>query len=262
MFGSVDWSLFQVEIGGTVMDWGIIIVAVFGLFVAGIIKGATGVGYSSCALPFLVCTVGLQPAISLLVVPAMASNVLVLCSVGHFREMLCRFWRLYASTLPGIVIGIALLVWIDQRTSSRVLGLLISLYAIFTLKAPAFSLEERTERAAQIPVGLLNGLCTGLTGSQVMPLMPYMLAVKLDTNCFVQAVNLAVITASIFLAIGLMSAGVMSVPALALSALAVVPALTGVHVGNWARHHIPATGYRSLVLVLLFAIGCTLILRS
>ena len=34
-------------------------ITTLGLLVAGIIKGATGLGYASCALPFLAMTMGL-----------------------------------------------------------------------------------------------------------------------------------------------------------------------------------------------------------
>jgi hypothetical protein len=44
------------------MDVNLIVVAVSGFFFAGIIKGATGIGYSSCALPFLVASLGLKEA--------------------------------------------------------------------------------------------------------------------------------------------------------------------------------------------------------
>jgi len=236
--------------------------AVLGLFAAGIVKGATGVGYSSCALPFLVSAVGLQPAMGLVIVPALASNVMLLFTAGHVRETALRFWPLYAATLPGIAAGIALLVWIDQAIPTCVLGILIVLYAVLALARPKLHLAQTFERPALVPVGLVNGLFTGLTGSQVMPLMPFMLAIRLDTDRFVQANNLAVITASIFLALGLMTAGVMSVPTLAWSLGAVVPAIFGVQLGNWARQYIPAEQFRLLVLVLLIGLGLSLALRG
>ena len=52
------------------MDVNLVVVAVSGLFFAGIIKGATGIGYSSCALPFLVASLGLKEAIVLVVAPS------------------------------------------------------------------------------------------------------------------------------------------------------------------------------------------------
>ncbi|MEJ2118556.1 MAG: sulfite exporter TauE/SafE family protein, partial [Alphaproteobacteria bacterium] len=70
------------------MDITGITIAILGLFVAGVVKGSTGLGYSSCALPFLATAVGLKTAIILVVAPAMMANVAVMWSAGYFRETL------------------------------------------------------------------------------------------------------------------------------------------------------------------------------
>jgi len=244
------------------MDVNLVVVAVCGLFFAGIIKGATGIGYSSCALPFLVASLGLKDAIVLVVAPAMASNVAVLFTTGSLKRSLRKFWPLYLATLPGILCGVSLLMWADKRIPTQVLGVIICAYAIQALLRPNFSISPRIAKAARAPVGFANGLLTGFTGSQVMPLMPYMLALNLEPTLFVQAVNIAVVIASVFLGIGLGLAGLMSVPELSLSVLAIAPALLGVHLGNWARRHIPASQFKSIVLAVLLLIGFTLALRT
>ena len=244
------------------MDVNLIVVAVSGLFFAGIIKGATGIGYSSCALPFLVASLGLKEAIVLVVAPAMASNVAVLFTTGSLGPSLRKFWPLYVATLPGILCGVFLLIWADKHIPTQVLGVIICAYAIQALLRPNFSISPKIARAAQIPVGFSNGLLTGFTGSQVMPLMPYMLALNLELTLFVQAVNIAVVIASVFLGFGLWLAGLMSAPELSLSVLAIAPALLGVHLGNWARRHIPASQFKSIVLAVLLLIGFSLALRA
>ena len=244
------------------MDVNLVVVAVSGLFFAGIIKGATGIGYSSCALPFLVASLGLKEAIVLIVAPAMASNVAVLFTTGSLERSMRKFWPLYLATLPGILCGVFLLTWADKRIPTQVLGFIICAYAIQALLRPNFSLSPKWARAIQLPVGFSNGLLTGFTGSQVMPLMPYMLALNLEPTLFVQAVNVAVVIASLFLACGLWIAGLMSAPELSLSFLAIAPALLGVQLGSWARQHIPASQFKSIVLAVLLLIGFTLALRA
>ena len=244
------------------MDLYLIACAIAGLFFAGIIKGVTGIGYSSCALPFLVAALGIKTAIVLVVAPAMASNVALLFTTGHVRDTVRRFWPLYAATLPGILCGIVLLTWVDKHIPTQILGVLIVLYVVQALAKPDFVLQPRIAQAVQVPVGLLNGVLTGFTGSQVMPLMPYMLSLKMAPDRFVQAVNIAVITASAFLGVGLFATGVMSAPELGLSVLAVIPALGGVQLGNWARQHIPAQQARSLILGVMLVIALSLILRA
>ncbi len=244
------------------MDQNLIVFAISGLFFAGIIKGATGIGYSSCALPFLVASLGLKPAIVLLVFPAMASNLAVLFTTGSLEGAVKRFWPLYLATLPGIVAGITLLVFVDKRVPTQILGFIVTAYAIQAWLQPSFVLESKLAAAAQIPVGLLNGLLTGFTGSQVMPLMPYMMSLKLEPGLFVQAVNIAVVIASVFLGASLWATGSMSSPELCLSVLAVIPALIGVHLGNLARKHIPSAHFRSFVLAVLLFIGISLVVRA
>ncbi len=244
------------------VDVNLIVVAVSGLFFAGIIKGATGIGYSSCALPFLVASLGLKEAIVLVVAPAMASNVAVLFTTGSLERSVRTFWRLYLATLPGILGGVLLLAWADRRIPTQVLGVIICAYAIQALLRPSFSISPKIASAVQIPVGFLNGLLTGFTGSQMLPLMPYMLALNLEPVLFVQAVNVAVVIASVFLAFGLWIAGLMSAPALSLSILAIAPALLGVQVGSWARRHIPASRFKSIVLAVLLLIGFSLTVRA
>jgi hypothetical protein len=192
----------------------------------------------------------------------MASNVAVLITTGSLGGSLRKFWPLYVATLPGILCGVFLLTWADKRIPTQVLGVIICAYAIQALLRPNFSISPKIARVAQVPVGFSNGLLTGFTGSQVMPLMPYMLALNLEPTLFVQAVNIAVVIASVFLGFGLWLAGLMSAPELSLSVMAIAPALLGVHLGNWARRHIPASQFKSIVLAVLLLIGFSLALRA
>jgi hypothetical protein len=83
------------------MDLSLLWLAGLGLFLAGVVKGATGLGYSSCALPFLVSALGLKPAMALIIVPAMATNVTVAFTAGHFLEIARRFSNLYLESPIG-----------------------------------------------------------------------------------------------------------------------------------------------------------------
>ena len=244
------------------MEWHLLLIAGLGLFLAGIVKGATGLGYASCALPFLVSAVGLKPAMALVLVPAMATNVTVAFTAGHLEEIARRFSPLYVAMLPGIVVGICLLLWISQSAAVHTLGLIIIGYVLLTLVRPKFSLSQSRERMLQIPTGFLNGVLTGLTGSQVMPLFPYMMSLNLDPNRLVQAINLAVMLASLFLALGLLATGIMTGPLLGASLLAVLPALIGVEVGTRARKRIPVSQFRFVVLLVLLLTGVLMIVRG
>ena len=240
------------------VDDGFMAIAALGLFLAGVVKGASGLGYSSCALPFLAAAVGLKSAIVLVVIPAMVSNIAVTWSAGHFRETVTRFWPFYLATLPGIWLGIQGLSAVDQRSAELVLGLLIITYSVIAVTRPPVYMPGGWERPVQMPAGLLNGF---LTGSQVLPLLPYMLSLQLTSSQMVQAVNISVIVASGFMALALFSAGLMTLPGAGLSIAAVIPAMAGTYVGTRIREQIPLPHYRTIVLVILALLGLGLVLR-
>src|SRR5215467_15868272 len=175
------------------IHWKQLVLAAIGLLVAGLIKGTTGLGYSTCALPFLVSAVGLRSAIVIVPIPALAANLGLLFGAGNVKETFTRFWIFYAATAPGILCGTLLLTWVDQKLATKALGIITVAFVLYSVIRPNVTMPARLERPLQLPAGLLNGLFTGLTGSQVMPLLPYMLSLKLDADRFVQAVNIAVV---------------------------------------------------------------------
>ncbi len=244
------------------MEYTSLVAALVGLFFAGMLKGATGLGYSSCALPFLAAAVGLKTAIVLVILPAMVSNIAVVVTTGFFRETVLRFWPLFLATLPGIWLGVQGLLWLDQRLTEICLGILIIAYSVLSLARPNLALPAYLERPLQVPAGLLNGMLTGLTGSQVLPLVPYVMALRLDPDRTVQAINLSVTLASLFMGLALINAGLMSVPTATLSLIAIAPALAGIMLGTRARRMIPAQNFRVVVLATLAVLGALLIARA
>lgn len=243
------------------MDAASIAIAATGLFVAGVVKGATGLGYSSCALPFLVLAVGLKPAMAIVIAPALATNISLSLSLGNLRETTARFKWLYLAMLPGIALGVWLLVWVPVALAVQLLGAIIIAYVILALARPALAIPARLEAPLQWPTGFLNGVMTGLTGAQVMPLFPYIMALHLTPDATVQAVNLAVLIATTVLAVGLLQTGIMTPDLVAFSIVATVPALVGVELGNGARARIPAAQFRRIVLVTLAFVGAVLLAR-
>ena len=81
----------------------IIIYAVF--FGAALAKGVTGLGFSTACLPFLVLALGLRETLPLLLLPSMASNLLVMRSVGHFRATVVGFGRCFWPRCRGCCWG-------------------------------------------------------------------------------------------------------------------------------------------------------------
>jgi uncharacterized protein len=198
---------------------------------------------------------------ALVIMPAMATNVGMAISGGHVLETLRRFKVLYLAMLPGIFVGVALLLWINQALAVHVLAMAIIAYALLALSKPHLLMPATLERPLQLPTGFLNGVMTGVTGAQVMPLFPYMMALNLDPERMVQAINMAVLIASVTLAITLSATGVMTGTLFFISVLAIIPALLGVEIGTRARRLLSPAAFKRIALLTLLLMGLLMLAR-
>ena len=209
-------------------------------------------------MPLLVMAFGLEKALALVVVPAIVSNVAVFIGVGNVFATLKRFQLFYLGILPGIAAGTALLGIADTRFATDALAAVALAYVALAVIRPSFSLPPSLERPLALPAGMLNGMLTGLTGSQILPLVTYMMALRLDAQGQVIAINLAVTIASGVLGVTLLVTGGMTGDLLMLSCAGAAPAIGGALLGNAVRGLLPVEALRRLTLVMLVAIAMSL----
>lgn len=231
-------------------------------FISAFLKGITGLGFSTICLGLLASVIDLKLAIPAVLVPSLSSNLLVMLEAGHFRATVRRFWPLYLAALPALMAGLSLLVSVDGTSARRALGVVLFVYGVWALINAEFSLERRTERWLNVPVGLVTGFVNGLTGSQVMPVLPYLLSLQLDKNVFVQAINISFTLSSLVMLAGLAVVGLLDLPLLGASALGVVPVALGIALGGRVRRRLAEATFRKVVLVLLVCLGLNLMLRG
>ena len=244
------------------MENGDILVVCGAFLFAGLVKGTTGLGFATTALSFLVYAIGLKEALPLLIVPSVVSNLIVMRDAGHFRATLIQFRLMYAAAPVGIFIGLALLMWLDPTISSAILGLVLIIYGVITITQPAFKLPTALARRLEIPVGFTTGLVNGVTGSQVMPVLPYLLSLPLERNVFIQAINISFTISSVVFAIGLAWLGLFTVDTSQISFVGLVAMLVGLKLGIPIRRRLPQSSFRRAVLGLLVLLGAGLVLRS
>lgn len=243
------------------MDPGTLAACAGAFFFAAFVKGTTGIGFSTSALPLLVLAVGLKEALPLVLIPSITSNLLVMRDAGNFRQATCRFWPIYLGALAGLVVGLWLLDALDPKVSAAVLGAILIAYALFALASPSLALPAAWERPLRAPVGLLTGTVNGLTGSQVMPLLPYLMALRLEPALFLQSINISFTLSSLVMIAGLSKIGLMTWNILGLSVAALIPLAVGFKLGSLTRRRLSPEGFRRAVLIVLIFLGGTLLAR-
>ena len=235
------------------------VAAVF--FLAAFVKGVTGLGFSTTALPFLVLTIGLKETLPLLIIPSILSNLLVMRSAGYFRVSCSQFWPLYIATLPGIVVGLILLNSFDSHTCAAVLGAVLVIYSAMALRNPTFRLTNAKVRWLQTPVGCVTGVLNGMTGSQVVPVVPKLLSLPIERDHFVQASNISFTLSSLVMSLGLTQLGLMTLETNAISSFGIILVFAGVQLGTRFRRWLSPSMFRRTVLIVLICLGSSLVFR-
>nr|WP_321259611.1 sulfite exporter TauE/SafE family protein [uncultured Pseudodesulfovibrio sp.] len=229
-------------------------------FFAAFMKGTAGLGFATTCLGIMASYLDLRLAIPLIIIPSLLSNNMVMIDAGNFWSIFRRFWVLYASALPGLIFGLWILGENETDLPRIVLGTTMFLYGIWGLWRGHLSLKQTGP--LETCVGLLTGLINGLTGSQIMPIMPYLMSLNITKDELVQAINTSFTIASLVMLAGLGKLGLISTENMVLSAVGVIPVGLGIWLGGKVRRKLPEAIFRKIVLALIGLLGLGLVIRS
>ncbi|MDR3515725.1 MAG: sulfite exporter TauE/SafE family protein [Azospirillaceae bacterium] len=250
-------SVFASSFPAGSLAWGASI-----FFLAGLVKGVTGMGLPTVAMGLLSTIVAPVVAAGLMLVPSFVTNVWQLLAGPGLAVLARRLRLMLAGIAVGTFAGAAILARGPARGATMALGGALILYAGSTLLARRPAVPVRSERWLSLIVGLATGVITGATGVFVIPAVPYLQALNLDRDGLVQALGLSFTVSTVTLAAGLWWQGAFVAHDLGWSLLAVAPALLGMRVGQTIRQRVSPATFRRWFLILLMGLGVELVLRS
>ena len=229
------------------------------IFCAAFLKGLTGMGFSTICLGILASFIDIKVAILMVLLPSMLSNAMVIADSGRFRDAITKYWHLYACTLPGMAFGLWTLGSVDSVWARTVLGVVVGLYGVWALWSGPLLLPERLRRPLAVPVGLVTGFVNGLTGSQIMPILPYLLALPISKELLIAIINTSFTLSSVLMFFGLGKLGLLTLHGVLVSALGVPLVFLGIRFGGALRSRASEELFRKMVLFLLIGIGLNLV---
>lgn len=241
-------------------DFAAIVALIF--FMAGIVKGVTGMGLPTVSMGLLGAFMPAVAAASLLLVPSFVTNIWQLLAGPSLLHLVKRLWPMMLCIVAGTIAGASLLTDGNQQWTTAALGVTLVVYAAFSLLARQLSVPARLERFLSPAIGLATGVVTGATGIFVIPAVPYLQALRLSKDDLVQALGLSFTVSTVALGLGLARGGALQADGLVLSVLAVVPALLGMWAGQRLRDRISPATFRRWFLTCLLLLGLELALRS
>jgi uncharacterized membrane protein YfcA len=237
---------------------------VAGIFIlGGFVKGVVGFGLPTITLGLLALTRPLPEAMALAVGPTLATNIWQALAGGQFRATFLRLRGFLLLSALGTLGATGLLARSDARLLSGLLGLLVVASALLALLGPRWPQPSPARERWLSPVmGLLSGIANGLTGSYMMPAAPWLSAIRLPPDQFVQGFGLGATLVTAALAFGMAGQGMITAQ-LGLGGLAVLaPTFLGLWLGRLVRAALAEQWFRQVVQAFLMLIGLQLVIRG
>ena len=221
-----------------------------------------GLGLPTVSLGLLTATVGLTEAMALMVVPSLVTNLWQGLVGGALVPLLRRLGSALIAAALGIWLAAGVLVGADKALLAGLLGLSLCLYAAVGLGRPALPSPGRHEVWASPLVGGVTGVLTGLTGSFVVPAVPYLQTLGLGRDALVQAMGVWFTVSTVVLGAALGRHDLLPLGLGGLSAAAVVPALIGMWLGQRLRGRLSEAQFRKVFFWALLGLGAFIALRA
>jgi uncharacterized protein len=230
--------------------------------VAGGVKGIIGLGLPTISLALLTATIGLHPAMAMMLAPSLVTNVWQAVVGGNGKAIIARIWPFLTMATVTVWFGAEFLTRVDVSLLSALLGALLIAYALIGLIGVKFAISGSRERWAGPVVGAINGVFTGMTGSFAVPGIPYLQALGLPRDMLIQAMGMLFTASTVALAVSLGGKNLLTTELGIISAAAVIPACIGMMIGQRARRKIPEALFRRIFYLALIVLGGYIIARS
>jgi len=223
--------------------------------IAGIAKGAIGMGMPPIAIGLMSLAVPLESAIAIMVVPTMVTNIWQAIYGGGFRILMRRFGTMAFTAMVGILaVGLAFSSLGSPQMAGWV-GVLLVVYSVLALTAWRPHVPRRFEWWANPLIGLASGCVAGSTGVAAIPFLPYMQSLEMDSPELVQALGIMFLFITGMLAVSLGLHGAYHLTNSVGSIAAIAPTMLGVWIGQRARRRLSPQTFRRIFLLGMMAIG-------
>jgi uncharacterized membrane protein YfcA len=229
---------------------------------AGSVKGVIGMGLPTVSLGLLAATLDLTSAMAILLVPSFVANLWQATSGGNGRAIVVRLWPFLLMATLTIGVGALALIYVNPSYLSILLGMLLIVYSALNLSGVRFSIPPHKEKWLGAALGAINGIMTGMTGSSVVPGVMYLQAIGLPRDMLVQAMGILFTATTVALAVALGKSQILTAELALISAMAVIPAITGMLIGQRVRRLLSEVRFKKVFFVSVFILGLFIIAKT
>ena len=227
-------------------------------FLATLIRSTFGFGESLVAVPLLALVMPIEVAVPLSVLVSVLVALVVVVQDRRSIHLDSAKWLVVFAAL-GIPVGLAVLVYADERIVKIVLGALIVLYSGYSLLAERLKPLERDDRRWLFACGFLSGVMGGAYGLNGPPLVVYGNLRRWGAQHFRATLQAYFLPASLLGVVGYAVKGLMTWTVARYFACCLPAVLPAIFLGRYLNHKLHGDRFFTYVYAGLIAIGALLV---
>jgi uncharacterized protein len=238
-----------------------VLVTALAFIVAGVAKGAIGIGLPPIVIGIMSFAVPLESTIAMMVVPSMVTNVWQAIYGGNFLRLLVRFRTMAVTSVAALLFVAVAFGQLGSPKAVAWVGVILLIYSGLALTAWRPAVSRATERWANPLIGAASGAAAGVTGVAAVPFLPYMQSLDIDRHDLVQALGIMFLFIIGALTVALAIQGAFTPANTAGGLAAIAPTFLGVWLGQKARHAVSPETFRRIFLIGMFLVGLQMATR-
>ena len=225
---------------------------------AGVVKGATGLGLPTVSMGLLAIVMTPLQAAALVVLPTFVTNIWQLVAGPSLWPIVVRLWPMMVTLCLGVWAGAGLMTGSHSRYGAVFLGVTLLIYALTALASLHVKVQKAHEPWLGPIIGALTGIITAATGVFMIPSVPYLQAIGFEKEDLVQALGLTFTVGTVALSVNLALAGALKIALAGPTLGALAMAGLGMWAGQALRLRLSPETFRRWFLIGLALLGAYL----
>jgi uncharacterized membrane protein YfcA len=228
------------------------------LFLAGFTQGLSGFGSILLSIPLLTIFMDIKAVIPLTALAALSMTIMLLIQLWQYLEWK-KILPLLLGAIPGILAGVFLLKKLDKGIIQLILGLILVIYALYSIffRASGKKIRERWAYLFGFSAGCLGGALSA-AGPPVIVYTSLQDWTKDQIKVTIQGFYLISGLIVVFLHA---LTGLTTLPVIRYYGVALPVLLVGTYLGSLFYGSIQEEHYRKVILILLALLGAFMIYR-
>lgn len=229
--------------------------------VGAFVKGVTGLGFPLVGVPLISLFLGVEDAVVIMAFPSVMANLWQIATHRRALRGSQHLRPLAGFSVVGAMVGAQILLVVDEDVLAAFLALAICSYIAMFVREPELQLGERARSTWSPLVGFAGGVMQGAIGIAGPVFATWMHAFRLGRSAYVASISLLFLIAGSAQIASLAALGLFTVDRAVASAVATLPLILLVPIGDRVGRRLPAATFERAALVVLGGSVITLVAK-